>query len=109
MLLSKLNSRIHFAEFIYHLSPITSTFTFRVLTGMVLGLLFNKSSSSMGMSSVGDDHASSAIGKGLLQGSALCGIVLVSTAVWLAGSGLSKPVAREKQEQIVQQEKSKTD
>ena len=89
----------------------------RVLTGMVLGLLFNNKSdyddysSSTKTIDFNDVHNNSihsnaaAIGKGLLQGSALCGIVLVSTAVWLAGSGLSSsssrsssPVTREKED-----------
>jgi hypothetical protein len=72
----------------------------RVLTGMVLGVLFNKSSSSSSSSSAGSVGGgditnnnnyghSIEIGKGLLQGCSLCAIVLISTAIWLAGIGLT--------------------
>jgi hypothetical protein len=61
---------------------------------MVLGVLFNKSSSSSGgggdIAYNGDGNSNNiAIGKGLLQGCSLCGIVLISTAIWLAGTGLT--------------------
>ena len=90
----------------------------RVLTGMVLGLLFkNKSDDdSSTTNTIVNVQSNAAIGKGLLQGSALCGIVLVSTAVWLAGSGLSSRSSptvipsREKEDEHQQQhEKPKTD
>ena len=76
-----------------------------VVTGMVLGALFNtqnsntneESNSNQVLSSLSSSLSSSnnnmAIGKGLLQGCSLCGIVLVITATWLAGKGLSESVS----------------
>ena len=78
-----------------------------VVTGMVLGVLFNtqnsntntneESNSNQVLSSLSSSLSSSnnnmAIGKGLLQGCSLCGIVLVITATWLAGKGLSSSVS----------------
>ena len=78
-----------------------------VVTGMVLGVLFNtqnsntntneESNSNQVLSSLSSSLSSSnnnmAIGKGLLQGCSLCGIVLVITATWLAGKGLSESVS----------------
>ena len=62
-----------------------------VLTGIVLGGIFKKTTNSA--SSTAGTMSPLMIGKGLLQGCGVCGIVLVCTAVWLASVGLPKSSA----------------